>query len=206
MAKAKTVVQNETNEFYSLKDLAYKQAVTSDTLTAQAKYALANIKGFPDTLDDASKAELYAGYKLRFAEINSAPIYSLINGHYIPATESEKGTISLTPDYILSYSQQQFGRLKAENNALYEIIKPQREKLNDYCSDKLRDLKAKAKKIINAGTERHRNPTDDFDVALKKVLDTLSTRCRNAKSRGDATADEARLIRAKAAFMAEWNK
>ena len=37
----------EAPEFTSVKDLGYKQAATSDTLSKQAAYALEKIAGFP---------------------------------------------------------------------------------------------------------------------------------------------------------------
>lgn len=195
-----------TNEFQSLKDMGYKQAGASDTLEAMARYALTKIVDFPQSIDDESKAQLYAGYKLRFAENNPAVEYAVINGQYIPATADNKAMekITLTVDYAFSYTQQQFGQLKSQNNALYDVIKPVRDKVNVYCSNRLGDLKRKANQLT--AKPRERKPTADFAVALKDIMDNISTRCRNAKSRGDATADEKKLSLAKAAFWAAWNK
>ena len=194
------------NEFQSLKDMGYKQAGASDSLEAMAKYALSKIVDFPQSIDDDSKQQLYAGYKLRFAENNPAVVYAVINGQYIPVDADNKAAekITLTVDYAFSYTQQQFGQLKSQNNALYDVIKPVREKVNVYCSNRLGDLKRKAAQLT--AKPRERKPTADFNVALKDIMDNLSTRCRNAKSRGDATADEAKLVQAKAAFWAAWNK
>ena len=194
------------NEFHSLKDMGYKQAGASDSLEAMARYALSVIPDFPQSINDEAKAQLYAGYKLRFAENNPAVQYAVINGRYIPATADNKAMekITLTVDYAFSYTQQQFGQLKSQNNALYDVIKPIRDKVNTYCSNRLSDLKRKANQLT--AKPRERKPTADFNVALKDIMDNLSTRCRNAKSRGDATADEAKLVQAKAAFWAAWNK
>ena len=203
MSKKTIAVQSE---FHSLKDLGYKQAGASDSLESMAKYALSKIVDFPQSIDDESKAQLYAGYKLRFAENNPAVVYAVINGQYIPVDADNKAAekITLTVDYAFSYTQQQFGQLKSQNNALYDVIKPIRDKVNTYCSNRLADLKRKANQLT--AKPRERKPTADFAVALKDIMDNLSTRCRNAKSRGDATADEAKLVQAKAAFWAAWNK
>ena len=203
MSKKTIAVQSE---FHSLKDLGYKQAGASDSLESMAKYALSKIVDFPQSIDDESKAQLYAGYKLRFAENNPAVVYAVINGQYIPVDADNKAAekITLTVDYAFSYTQQQFGQLKSQNNALYDVIKPIRDKVNTYCSNRLADLKRKANQLT--AKPRELKPTADFAVALKDIMDNLSTRCRNAKSRGDATADEAKLVQAKAAFWAAWNK
>ena len=200
----KTIAAN--NEFSSLKDMGYKQAGASDTLEAMARYAMGKIVDFPNNIPDEAKAQLYAGYKLRFAENNPAVVYAVINGQYIPADADNKAAekITLSVDYAFSYTQQQFGQLKSQNNALYDVIKPVRDKVNVYCSNRLGDLKRKANQLT--AKPRERKPTADFAVALKDIMDNISTRCRNAKSRGDATADEAKLVQAKAAFWAAWNK
>ena len=200
----KTIAAN--NEFSSLKDMGYKQAGASDTLEAMARYAMGKIVDFPNNIPDEAKAQLYAGYKLRFAENNPAVVYAVINGQYIPADADNKAAekITLSVDYAFSYTQQQFGQLKSQNNALYDVIKPVRDKVNVYCSNRLGDLKRKANQLT--AKPRERKPTADFAVALKDIMDNISTRCRNAKSRGDATADEAKLSSAKAAFWAAWNK
>ena len=204
MAKAKSVV--EANQFHSLKDMGYQQAKQGDALEAMARYALNKIVDFPNSVDDESKAQLYAGYKQRYAENKPAVEYAFINGHYIKADADNKSAerMTLTVDYVFSYTQQQFGRLKSENNALYDLIKPMREDVNKYCSNRLGDLKRKANQLT--AKPRERTATKDFSDALKDIMDGISTRCKNAKARGDATADELRLTQAKAAFWAVWNK
>ena len=212
MAKANQVAKNNapTNfevEYLNLKDLGYQQAKTGDTLEAQARYALSKIKGFPESVDDASKDQLYAGYKLRFAENNPAKEYVRVSGVYLEATpelSKEKERLTLSVDYAFSYTQQQFGKLKGDNNALYEIVKPMRDSVNKYCSNRLGELKNRAKKLT--APSRERSATKDFEHTLKDWWDSLTTRCNNAKSRGDNTADKERFARAKVAFMTEWNK
>ena len=84
------------SEFQSLKDMGYQQAGASDTLEAMARYALNKIVDFPQSIDDESKAQLYAGYKLRFAENNPAVQYAVINGQYIPAESGSKAPEKIT--------------------------------------------------------------------------------------------------------------
>lgn len=206
MAKANKVVL-ESTDFHSLKDMAYRQAGVSDSLESMAKYALSKIKGFPKDVDDESKAQLYNGYRLRYQENNPAIEYVRVNGHYEPATPDTAKAIermTLSVDHAFSYTQQQFGQLKAQDNAKYELIKPLREKVNVYCSNRLADLKRKATQLT--APKRERKPTADFDHAINDWLDTMRTRCLNASKRGDATADKEKFSRAVTAFKVEWNK
>lgn len=209
MAKANKVAQTSTTnvDFNSLKDMAYQQAGVGDSLESMAKYALAKIKGFPKDVDEESKAQLYSGYRLRYQENNPAVEYVRVNGHYEPATpESGKAIerMTLSVDHAFSYTQQQFGQLKAQDNAKYELIKPLREKVNVYCSNRLGDLKRKANQLT--APKRERKPTADFDHAINDWLDAMRTRCLNASKRGDATADKEKFSRAVTAFKVEWNK
>ena len=209
MTKTKSVVQAApaTQDFQSLKDMAYRQAGVSDSLESMARYALSKIKGFPKDVDDESKNQLYNGYRLRWQENNTATEYVRVNGHYEPATPDTAKAIermTLTVDHVFSYTQQQFGQLKAQDNAKYELIKPLRDAVGTYCSNRLGDLKRKASQLT--APKRERKPTADFDHAVTDWLDMMRTRCVNASKRGDATADKEKFSRAVVAFKVEWSK
>ena len=208
MAKAKTVVPTSTNlDFASLKDMAYQQAGLGDTLESMARYALGKIKGFPKEVDDESKDQLYKGYRLKYQDNNAPVEYVRVNGHYEPATPETGKAIermTLTVDHVFSYTQQQFGQLKAQDNAKYELIKPLRDKVNVYCSNRLGDLKKKATQLT--APKRERKPTADFDHTVTDWLETMRVRCMNASKRGDTTADKEKFSRAIVAFKVEWSK
>ena len=114
--------------FASLKDMGYQQAKTGDNLTVQAQFAIDNIVGFPTDIPAESRAELYAGYQLRYNDNNPVKTYAVINGHYTLATEEqiknkkvEKVEIGVA--YAFSYSSQEFGKLANTNPALHAIVK-----------------------------------------------------------------------------------
>ncbi len=52
--------------FSSLKDLGYQQAKTGDSLSEQAAYAISKIVGFPTDISPEARAELCAGYQMRY--------------------------------------------------------------------------------------------------------------------------------------------
>ena len=76
----------------SLKDGAYKQAVASDRERGVAKFVMDKCKTFPDTIPDEVRAELYAGYQLRFNETNKADRYAIVNDHYLLIDGDRKST------------------------------------------------------------------------------------------------------------------
>lgn len=205
-----TLLNAVQQEITSLKDLGYKQAVTGDTFRSQAQYALENIAGFPESVPEEAKTQLYDGYRLRYNEKNPAEVHAVIDGNYVKATaemEANKKVekIKVGVDYAFSFSQQQFGQLKNEQPQLHALIKSVRDKVNKYCGNRLADLKRQARNILNEGKQRERSATLSFGERVIAVLDDLQAKCKNAQSRGDETANEAVFKQAKIAFMTKWN-
>ena len=197
-------------DILSIKDLAYKQAVTSDVSRVQARYALDNIAGFPDNVPDEAKTQLFEGYRLRLNENNPPVMYAVVDGNYVLATDEMVANkkvekIKVGVDYAYSFSQQQFGQLKNEQPQLHALIKAWRDKSNKYCSNRLADLKRQARSILNEGKQRERAPTIFFNERVIMVLDDLKAKCKTAKARNDDTADEKRLREACVAFLTKWN-
>lgn len=205
----KTNAVNEVS-IQSIKDLGYQQAKTGDTLRSQGKFALENIAGFPESVPDEAKTQLYDGYRLRFAENNPTKIYAIVDGNYVLATAEMEANkkiekIKLSVDYVFSFSQQQFGQLKNEQPQLHALHKAVRDTTNKYCSNRLSDLKRVARSILNESKTRERAPTVLFGERVVSTLDDLKAKCKTASSRGDETADEKRLREACVAFMVKWN-
>ena len=202
----------EKTEITSIKDGAYKQAVANDRMRTVAKYVLEQVKGFPDTVPDEVKAQLYEGYRLRFNEVNPAKQYAVVNDHYVlidgsnPELEKEREKVNIGVDYAFSFTQQQFGKLKNENPYKHAMVKDIRDKVNTYCSNRLADLKRQARTILNEGKVRERGATADFAHRLNDVFTDLALKCKNAKARGDETADEKKFATARQAFMNAWSK
>jgi hypothetical protein len=199
-----------TQTILSVKDLGYKQAVTGDTFRSQAQYALENIVGFPESVPEEAKTQLFDGYRLRLNENSPAEVYAVIDGNYVKATEEMVANkkvekIKVGVDFAFSFSQQQFGQLKNEQPQLHALIKAWRDKVNKYCSNRLNDLKRQARTIQNEGKQRERSATLSFGERILAVLEDLQVKCKNAQARGDETANEAVFKQAKIAFMTKWN-
>jgi len=197
----------------NLVDLGYAQAGAGDALTSHAQSAIAHIVGFPDSVPDEARADLYTGYRKRWDANHPAVLYAVIDGNYVQATaEMEKNKkvekVEIGMHHVFSYSQQEFGKLKTTQPALHAVMQPIRENIVDYCSGCLSDLKGKARKIIKKENPTPRAPNLDFSDWLmdreKGIIPEMQAKCKTAKKRGDATADEVRLKEAIAAFLAKW--
>jgi hypothetical protein len=190
--------------FASLKDMGYQQAKTGDNLTTQAQYAIDNIVGFPADIPAEARAELYAGYQLRYNDNNPVKTYAVINGHYVLATDEQVKNkkvekVEIGVAYAFSYSSQEFGKLANTNPALHAIVKQWRSDVSDYCSNRLGDLKRSATKLLNKGKTTTRT-TLDFAESTKKVFDQLGNSVKVKAGRGDTTADPAKFKQAVDAF------
>jgi hypothetical protein len=204
----------------SLTDLGYRQGATRDALRNQAQYAIDNIVGFPETIDDASKSQLEKGYMMRFNDNHPAKTYGIVDGNYLDfanidkeAQSKVKEKVEIGVDVVFSYTQQEYGKLKSTDPAKYNAFKPWRDSFTDYKSGCLNDLKAMARKLLKTKDGAERAPNLDFMawverkekdtngvLVTKGILDDMLTRCRNAKKRGDATADPEKLGKAIVAF------
>lgn len=212
MAKQAQALPAVTDTITSLKDGAYKQALANDRMRSVARFVIDKCKTFPESVSDEVKAELYAGYQLRFNEVNKPDRYAIVNDHYLlidgsnPALEDEREKVIIGVDYAFSFTQQQYGKLKNENPYLHAIIKQWRDKVNTYCSNRLSDLKRQARTILNEGKTRERGATADFAHRISDIFTDLAVKCKNAKARGDETADEKKFATARQAFMTAWSK
>ena len=100
----------------------------------------------------------------------------------------------------MSYSQQEFGRMRISDPAKRAVIEPLREAFIKYASERMRDLTTKIRNIVNAGKPRERAPNAEFDDAVRKAFDNFEKRVKTAKDRGDLSADPAKFKTAVSAF------
>jgi hypothetical protein len=214
-AIAEAIISPADQPITDLVDLGYRQSGTRDTLQKQARFALGKIAGFPESIDDDSKALLYQGYKRRYNENYPPIMFGIVGGNYLvfdslalDAQEKVKEKVSIGVDVVYSYTQQEFGKLSTTEPAKYAVIKSIREKCNTYMSGCLSDLKGAARKVIKADNPESskRAPNKDFSRKVDDALEGLLDNVKVAIKRGDATADKERLIKAIAAFKAAWVK
>lgn len=197
----------------SLKDSAYRQAGATQTIETVARFVLDHAPGFPETVTDEVKRELYDGYRMKFNELSPPVNYIVLDGNYLdestvqelPKRQVER--VSIGVEFCYAYSQQEFGKMKDTNPALHAIIKIVREKCATYCSNRLGDLKRTAKKIMNGGKSRERTANMDFRHFVDNWLTEIApTRLKSAAARHDSSADVEVFNKSKAAFLAVWAK
>jgi len=196
--------------YKSLEDLGYAQAKTSDSLMEQAQFAIEHIVGFPADISPEAKISLYTGYQKRWNENHPAEVYAVINGHYVKATPEHQANksvekISVGLDFAYSMTSQDFGKLKNVEPEKHALVARVRGQVQDYCSNRLGDLKRAAGKLLNAKGSKTRE-TLDFTVSMQKVFDAMAKSVKVKNGKGDTTAEPAKFAVAVKAFWTSYNK
>jgi hypothetical protein len=120
--------------------------------------------------------------------------------------------VNIGVDYAFSFTQQQAGKLKETHNpTLHKIVADIRTRCNKYETTTFAKLQAEGNKILKErkGETTQRKGNLAFMEWLyndKGVFDTMKTRCKNAKAKGDEFADVAKLDKAISAFNAVFKK
>lgn len=181
----------------SHRDAAYSAALASDTVVDAAKFVYEQCPTFLDGAPEDVVKELDEGFMLRYSETHPAKTYSRIDGNVV---ENAKGKekIEVSIYFAMSYTAQAFGALRSEDPQMHALIKGWRDAWSKYRSNRHGDLKREIKRLIEG--PRTRTPTKTFAEVVGDVLESLVVRCKNAKARGDDTADLEHLHRQVAAF------
>ena len=124
----------------------------------------------------------------------------------IDAKKAKKEVLEMSVGFAMSFTQQSFGQLNTSNKPLHGIVKEVRDARNKYVSKTYKKFIALLTEVYNEkiGKVTERKPVEAFDVRLAETMADLRKKCTNAKTRGDVTADDARLTRAIKAFEKEW--
>ena len=177
------------DSFASLKDCAYQHAKYADGATSFATYVKAQDSGFPHTVKDETKAEIYAGYALRFNERNPAVVF-MKDGEdtYIPVLKGKApdDAVPIGVDVAISYTAHALGAMKSDRPNYYAIIKDIRRAYLQYASNKYKKLLQTGREMLTG--ERTRAANKEFKDSCKASLDILIKRNKVALQKGDPTA------------------
>ena len=179
--------------FKSLKDASYQSCINKEKDASVAAYVLDQCPSFLDNPSDEVIAEIKAGHLLRHSEITEPKYYT---ADFVPCSADTKGAMKYDIHTAMSYTQQQFGRLKNDDPKLHAVIGAIRKSFSTYSSNRMTDLKTSVRKLLNErnGVKRERSATKDFAVWLAELADTIKTRAKTAKARGDDTVNDAQVM------------
>lgn len=184
------IKKQNTSEIVSLKDASYQGCISSERGVSIGRFIHNKCSTFLESVPDEIKAEIEEGQMLRFNELNPVQYYTK---DWVPCEEGAEGAQRVDVFTVMAYSSQAFGNFRNDDPVKHGIHKKVRDDWSDYKSNRMKDLKRYVKQYLDslAGKKRERAPTKDFAVWLSDTVSTIKDRAKTAKSRGDATVDDA---------------
>ena len=172
-----------------MKDASYQGCISAERGINIGQFIHSKCPTFLDAIPDEIKAEIESGQMLRYNELHPAQYYS---AEWVPVSEGAEGAFKVDINVVMSFSSQEFGKWRNEDPIKHGIHKAWRDDWGTYKSNRLGDLKRYVKQYLEKlnGKQHERAPTKDFAVWLKEEIDTIKTRAKNAKARGDTTVDD----------------
>lgn len=194
----------------SFEDAGYRFATTGETMMDIARFVLDRCPTFVDECPTEVKTGLYAGFMLKKHELEGDKFYKLgEGGTYIPLkdkpADTDKGIVCMTITSAMSYSPQEFGKLKDTDPARHAIVGPLRVKFSNYAGNAMRTLRGLCKLLQADGQPRQRGANKGFVEAMQAAFDTYEKRVKTAKDRGDNEADPLKFRMARDAFWKIYN-
>lgn len=193
----------------SLKDAGYRFALNGETTESLARYVLDVCPSFLDDVPSEVRADLYAGFQLRKHELTGSKFYKVGEaGTLIPLADPKGQTniVELTINSAMSYSSQEFGKLRETDPARHEKIGVLRTAFSTYASNNMKALRKAMHDVLNGGKPRERAANKGFVEAMQKVFEAYEKRVKTAKERGDQDSDPVKYKLAVQSFWATYNK
>ena len=192
----------------SLKDAAYQAARSIEGVESAARYIRSLCPSFADDQPAEVMEQLEAGWLLRYSELNPAKMFYLssdgklwVQSDDVAAIPEKAAKREIGIIFAMSYTPQAYGTLKNTDPSLHSILKPLRDAFSKYRSNRKGDIIRYIRKAERAESgEVQRAATKAFADYCQDVLSNLVTRCKNAKARGDDSANLELLNRQIAAF------
>jgi len=184
------IIKNHTtSEITSLKDASYQGCISAERGQVIGQYIYNVCPTFLESVPDDVKAQIEEGQMLRFHERHPAQYYTT---DYVPCSADTKGALKVDTFVVMGYSQQEFGRMKSEDPVKHGVHAKWRKDWSTYKSNRMSDLKGYVKEYVDSlnGVTKTRASTKDFEVWLKETVDTIKTRAKTAKGRGDTTVND----------------
>jgi hypothetical protein len=217
MAKTKPalpVAESTIEDFVSLKDAAYKQALAGDKaesmVLSTARYTRLHHPNWPHDKDEIVDNLLTEGYLLRFAETKKgAPReYGYVDGNYINVTElasKPKGTDVLTVAYATGLSNYDYRVI--DNPDKKAIVAEIRDAAKTYVSQNKARLIKKLEEIDNPDKAREKKRADNKTLRqhYECIFEKGEAKVKLAQKLGDPDADPVKHKRAVAAFWQVMN-
>ena len=189
----------------SLKDAGYRVAIQGEGMATIAAYVLQQAPNFLESVPDAVKEELYAGFQLRKHELFGSKFYKIGEANIlIPLGDKKpvgiKGIFEFTVNSAMALTAHEFGQLRGSDPSKHAIIRDIRDSVQTYQSNRMKDLRNAIVSLQNPDKKRQRAVNKAFFESVKAGLDALEKKAKAAADRKEEGVDVVRFKAARAAF------
>jgi hypothetical protein len=191
-------------EFHNLKNAGYSFAVIGDYATNVAKYVFQECPSFLDSIPKEVDAQLTEGFALKAQELRNDAVHipKRFNNEWIP---DPQGGVEVTIAYAMSFSQQEFGRMRIADPVKHGVIKSVRDAFSKYKNARMTALR-NAIKSLNKET-KPRKENKDYATFISDTMTAILDKAKSVSARNnDATCDQVKTRMAVDAFNKVWNK
>lgn len=214
MSKKALVVEVNQSTPANVQDWGLRSNRALTNVKTLASWGIDSVKGFPDSVAEDIVADFRLGVQHDHSLMHPAIEYAVIEGNYLKVADLQADRINdktervfIGVDYAFSFTPQQAGKIKETHSPeLHKIVSGIRTPCNKHTSNVWNKMVAEGKKIVaeRAGKLPERKGNLSFFEYLYNskggIFDAMTTRCKNAKAKGDEFADVDKLAKAIIAF------
>jgi len=174
-----------------LESIGYAAASQGDATEVMARELVRRYPG--GTLSDEAKAELEKGMVGRKAELMGEALYIHKGNEYtaiksLKEAKPDDAVFSLTVQYAAGLSAYEFGQLKTNDPARYDLVATWRNAVNKYKSNRMKSLMAAINAVLNNAKGRTRAANKAFVEVVAGAAMMLVDRRKTAAKNSDPTA------------------
>jgi hypothetical protein len=181
-----------------LESIGYAAASQGDVTEVLAREL---VRRYPTgELSDEAKADLEKGMIGRKAELMGEALYIHKGNEYtainsLKQAKPDDAVTSITVQYAAGLSAYDFGQMKKNDPAKYDIVAAWRNAVNKYKSNRMNALMSAVKAVLNNTKGRTRGANKAYAEFIGDVAKTMIDRRKTAAKNSDPTApkDKAEL-------------
>lgn len=181
-----------------LESIGYAAASQGDVTEVLAREL---VRRYPTgELSDEAKADLEKGMIGRKAELMGEALYIHKGNEYtaiksLKEAKPDDAVTSITVQYAAGLSAYDFGQMKKNDPAKYDIVAAWRNAVNKYKSNRMNALMSAVKAVLNNTKGRTRGANKAYAEFIGDVAKTMIDRRKTAAKNSDPTApkDKAEL-------------
>jgi hypothetical protein len=179
-----------------LQSIGYAAASQGDVTEVLARELVRRYPG--GTLSDEAKADLEKGMISRKAELMGEALYIHKGSEYtlikkMSDAGKQDALFTLTVQYASGLSAYDFGQLKTNDPARYDLVAAWRNAVNKYKSNRMNALMSAIKAAINNTAGRTRGANKTYAEFIDDFIQTAIKRAKTAAKNGDPTAPRDRI-------------